>query len=51
MKPHTHPGPPVFNTTRWSVVESAGSPDSRSAATALEQLCKTYWPPVYAYAR
>lgn len=51
MKPATHPGPPVFNTTRWSVVESAAAPDTLSAATAMEQLCKTYWPAVYGYAR
>jgi RNA polymerase sigma factor (sigma-70 family) len=51
MKPATNPGPPVFNTTRWSVVESAGSADSKSAAEALEQLCRTYWSSVYAYAR
>ncbi len=51
MKPATNPGPPVFNTTRWSVIESAGSVDSAAAGVALEQLCKTYWSPVYAYAR
>jgi len=51
MKPATHPGPPVFNTTRWSVVESAGAADPKSAAQALEQLCTTYWSPVYAFAR
>lgn len=51
MKPATHPGPPVFNTTRWSVVAAAGADDSQHAAAALEQLCATYWPPVYAYAR
>lgn len=51
VKPNTHPGPPVFNTTRWSVIESAASPDARSADVAMEELCKTYWPAVYAYAR
>lgn len=42
---------PVFVTTRWSmVVRAAGtaSPDSRRA---LEQLCQTYWYPLYAYVR
>ncbi len=51
MKPATNPGPPVFNTTRWSVVKSAGAADTKSAGEALEQLCTTYWSPVYAYAR
>jgi DNA-directed RNA polymerase specialized sigma24 family protein len=51
MKPDTHPGAPVFNTTQWSVVKSAGSTDTTAAAVALEQLCTTYWTPAYAYAR
>lgn len=51
MKPNPHPGAPVFNTTQWSVVRSAGSADTTAAAVALEQLCTTYWTPAYAYAR
>lgn len=46
-----HPGPPVFNTTHWSIIKSASSPESTDAAAALEHLCTTYWQPVYAYAR
>lgn len=42
---------PIFATTHWSVVLAAGEVDSRESATALEQLCRTYWYPVYAYAR
>ena len=30
---------------------SAGSQDTQAAATALEQLCRAYWYPLYAYAR
>jgi len=40
-----------FPPTHWSVVLAAGdsaSPDSRDA---LEMLCRTYWYPLYAFAR
>jgi len=40
-----------FNTTHWSVVLLAGQQGSPEAATALENLCGTYWYPLYAYAR
>jgi RNA polymerase sigma-70 factor (ECF subfamily) len=41
----------VFATTHWSVVLAAGqSADSHSSA-ALEQLCRIYWYPLYAYVR
>ena len=40
-----------FATTRWSVVLAAGAHDSPQAAEALEQLCRTYWYPLYAYVR
>ncbi len=40
-----------FVTTHWSVVMAAGKGDSRQAADALEQLCRTYWYPLYAYVR
>jgi RNA polymerase sigma-70 factor (ECF subfamily) len=41
----------VFATTHWSVVLRAGAGDSPQAAEALEQLCRTYWYPLYAYVR
>jgi RNA polymerase sigma-70 factor (ECF subfamily) len=40
-----------FTTTHWSVVLRAGQPDSPQTADALEQLCRTYWYPLYAYVR
>lgn len=40
-----------FNTTHWSVVMLAGQEDSPQAASALEELCRNYWYPLYAYAR
>lgn len=36
-----------FHTTRWSVVLAAQG----RAAESLEELCKQYWPPLYAYVR
>jgi RNA polymerase sigma factor (sigma-70 family) len=39
-----------FTTTHWSVVLSAQG-ESQAAHEALEKLCRTYWRPVYAFAR
>lgn len=44
-------GQRVFATTHWSVVLAAAKEDSPYAAVALEQLCRTYWYPLYAYIR
>lgn len=41
----------VFATTHWSVVLAAGQEDTPQAAGALEQLCRTYWYPLYTYVR
>ncbi len=40
----------VFSPTQWSVVLAARS-DSVRRREALEQLCTTYWPPIYGYLR
>jgi RNA polymerase sigma factor (sigma-70 family) len=40
-----------FLTTHWSVVLSAREQPSAQSAAALETLCRTYWPPLYAYVR
>lgn len=52
----THADPPVgsprgFVTTRWTVVLSAAQRDAPESAAALEQLCRVYWYPLYAYVR
>jgi len=41
----------VFATTHWSVVLKAGGTESQAAQEALEQLCRMYWYPLYAYVR
>ena len=40
-----------FTTTHWSVVLAAGQSASPASATALEQLCRAYWYPLYAFVR
>ena len=40
-----------FTTTHWSVVLAAGSSESPTAKEALEQLCETYWYPLYVFVR
>ena len=41
----------VFATTHWSVVLAAGQSADAQASEALEQLCRAYWYPLYAYVR
>jgi RNA polymerase sigma-70 factor (ECF subfamily) len=40
-----------FASTRWSLVLAAGERASPDAHEALEVLCRTYWYPLYAFAR
>jgi RNA polymerase sigma-70 factor (ECF subfamily) len=48
-------GPPRhradFPTTHWSVVAAAANSAVPGADEALEQLCRTYWHPVYSFVR
>ncbi|MGB8353890.1 MAG: sigma-70 family RNA polymerase sigma factor [Chthoniobacteraceae bacterium] len=41
----------IFATTHWTVVLSAGKSGTPLADDALEELCRTYWFPLYAYVR
>ena len=41
----------VFATTHWSVVLQAGHQELPQAAEALEELCHTYWYPLYVFVR
>lgn len=41
----------VFATTHWSVVLTAREAGGGEANRALETLCRTYWPPLYAWLR
>ena len=46
-----NPATPNFTTTHWSVVLASAQGDSPQAASALEQLCRAYWYPLYAFVR
>lgn len=53
-EPHrttTPRGTGQFATTHWSVVIRAADCETPEAASAMEQLCATYWYPLYAFAR
>jgi RNA polymerase sigma factor (sigma-70 family) len=47
----THASGNIFATTRWTVVLAAGNRSTPQADVALEELCGTYWYPLYAYVR
>jgi RNA polymerase sigma-70 factor (ECF subfamily) len=52
---HSTPAEPsradTFATTHWTVVLAAGQSSAPQADRALEELCQTYWYPLYAYVR
>jgi len=39
-------GPPLFLTTRWTLLDKAREPEG---AQALDELCRQYWRPVHSY--
>ena len=43
--------PQRFATTRWSLIQQARQGQDASACVALEELCRAYWLPVYAFMR
>lgn len=43
--------PGRFLTTRWSVVCAAADAGAPRQPPALEELCRAYWPPLYAWLR
>lgn len=47
------PGPREFATTHWSLVVAAKTDEASQtqARKALEELCKSYWYPLYAFVR
>jgi RNA polymerase sigma-70 factor (ECF subfamily) len=40
-----------FPTTSWSLVLAAGAHSTSDSRASLAALCKTYWPPIYAFIR
>src|SRR5512140_2591493 len=51
--PESLPAPSAgqFTATHWSVVLAAAKTPSTLADDALENLCRTYWQPLYIYVR
>lgn len=45
------PDPAAFPTTHWTLVQTVQGDDATAAARAMEELCKGYWYPIYAYLR
>ena len=50
-RPPLMPGGAHFATTRWSMVRRAGATPSPENRLALEELCQSYWYPLYAFLR
>src|ERR1041385_1254581 len=40
-----------FTTTRWSLVSAACDSQTAGSNEALNELCRTYWQPVFAFVR
>ena len=40
-----------FATTHWSIVRAVNHENSSAANSALQELCQTYWYPLYTYVR
>ena len=40
-----------FATTRWSVVVRATDPSNEEAHAAMQELCESYWQPLYSFVR
>lgn len=44
-------GQSPFPTTSWTLIQKVQKGSERDAARALEEICRQYWYPIYAYAR
>jgi len=49
--PSTNAPGDIFATTHWTVVLAAGKRHTPQSDGALEELCRSYWFPLYAYVR
>ncbi|ATC65758.1 RNA polymerase subunit sigma-24 [Nibricoccus aquaticus] len=49
--PQAATSPAWFQPTRWSVVLASAQTQAPGAQSAMSELCKTYWQPLYSFAR
>jgi RNA polymerase sigma-70 factor (ECF subfamily) len=49
--PQAPTSPAWFQPTRWSVVLASAQTQAPGAESAMAELCKTYWQPLYSFAR
>ena len=49
--PASSTGDPQFHTTHWSLIAAATGDGGEQAQAALEEVCRAYWYPVYAFIR
>jgi len=49
--PSEKPIHPHFPTTHWTLIRTVQSGSTEAAARAMEDLCKHYWYPIYAFLR
>ncbi len=47
----SNPDPEAFSTTQWTMIVAAGQAADGQGRMAMEQLCRTYWYPLYAHVR
>ena len=53
IRPHSpqHEGQSPFPTTSWTLIQKVQKGSVADAARAMEEICRKYWYPIYAYAR
>jgi RNA polymerase sigma-70 factor (ECF subfamily) len=51
MSAETSAGDPQFYTTHWSLIAAAAGQEGTASQAALEELCRAYWYPIYAFVR
>jgi RNA polymerase sigma-70 factor (ECF subfamily) len=51
MSRHSSTSGDLFLTTRWTVILQAGRSHTPQSDDALQELCRTYWYPLYAFVR
>src|SRR5262245_29464765 len=44
-------GDPQFHTTHWSLIAAATGEGGEATQAALEEVCRAYWYPIYAFIR